>query len=140
MKLTTRNFGEIEVLEEKLIIFEEGLPGFEALHKFVMIESEEGVFHYLQSVEDTNVCFVITDPYAFFESYAPTISEKYFEKLGGGEDDDFAIYAVVCIKDPLSESTINLAGPLLIQTEYKKAIQVITEDKQYSPRQKLIKK
>ena len=138
MKLTTRNFGEIEIAEEKIIVFEEGLPGFETLHRFIFIDSEEGVFNYLQSIEDGDLCFVITDPYQVFKEYAPVINESYFEKLGGGKNEDFAIYSVVCIRDSIDESTINLAGPLLIQTEYKKGIQVITEDRKYSTKHKLV--
>lgn len=138
MRLATRNFGEIEIAEEKVIVFEEGVPGFEGLHRFVLIDSEEGVFNYLQSLDDGNICFVITDPYQVFKEYAPVINESYFEKLGGGRDEEFAVYSVVCIRNSIDESTINLAGPLLIQTEYKKGIQVITEDRKYNTKHKLI--
>ena len=140
MKLNTRNFGEIEIKGEKIITFEEGLPGFETLRQFAFIESKEGVFNYLQSLEEANLCFVIADPYLIFQDYAPVINESYFEKLGGGDNDVFAIYSIVCIREDIADSTINLAGPILIQTEYKKGIQVITEDKKYSVRQKLIGK
>lgn len=138
MKLVTKEFGEIEVLPEKIITFEEGLPGFEMLHRFILINSEEGIFNYLQSIDDADIRFVITDPYQFSESYAPVINESYFEKLGGGDDEEFAVFSVVCLRDPIEESTINLAGPILIQLEYMKGIQVITEDKKYSARYKLI--
>lgn len=138
MKITTRNFGEIEIEEEMIITFEEGIPGFEMLRRFVFIDGEEKAFNYLQSVEDGEICFVITDPYQLFKEYAPVINESYFEKLGGGKDEEFAIYSVVCLRDSIEESSINLAGPLLIQTEYKKGIQVITEDRKYSTRHKFI--
>ena len=138
MKITTRSFGEIEVSEDKIITFEEGIPGFESLQRFIILESEEGAFHYLQSVDNGDVRFVIADPYQLIKEYAPVINESYFEKLGGGNNEEFAVYSVVCFREPIDESTINLAGPILIQTEYRKGIQVITEDKKYSPRHKFI--
>ena len=140
MKINTRNFGEIEIDQEKIIEFDEGLPGFEELHHFSFIDSEEGVFNYLQCVDNTDVCFVITDPYEVDEHYAPIINESYFEKLGNGKNEEFVLFSIVCLREPISESTINLAGPLLIHAENKKGIQVITEDKKYSTKEKLFKR
>lgn len=140
MKLQTRNFGEIEIQDDKMITFEEGLPGFEHLHHFAFIDSEEGTFNYLQSVEETEICFIITSPYTFKEDYAPNIRESYFEKLGGGNNEDFILFSIACLRRPIEESTINLAAPLLIQTEYKKGIQVILEDKRYTTQYPIIEK
>ena len=137
MKIKTRNFGEIHVDQEKIILFKEGIPGFEELHQFIFMDSQDKVFHYLQSIENGDICFVIVNPYDLKKDYAPIISEEYFEKLGGGEDDQFALYSIVCLKDPIQESTVNLAGPLVIHINHKLGIQVVTEEKMYSTRHKL---
>ena len=134
MKLETRNFGEIEIDDDKIIEFHEGLPGFEHLQRFAFIDSEEGTFNYLQSIEDTEICFIITNPHTFMEAYAPRIQESYFEKLGGGETESFTLFSIVCLRRPIEASTMNLAAPILIHTEYKKGIQVILEDKKYPAR------
>lgn len=138
MKFKTRCFGELEVDEAKIIHFEEGLPGFEDLHRFVFIDSEDGIFNYLQSLEEQMICFVVIDPYMIEPSYAPVIHESYFTKLGGGENDDFVLLSIVCLKDKMEDSTLNLAGPLLIQHHTKKAIQVVCEDKKYTTKHKLL--
>lgn len=139
MKTNTKNLEVIKYKEEKVITFQEGIPGFEDLTKFILLEDKETeVFLYLQSVEDKNICFVITDPYAFKPNYAPIINESYFEKLGGGDNEDFALYVVTCIKEVIQESTVNLAGPILIHTKNMKGIQVITEDKTYQTKHRII--
>lgn len=138
MKLNTRNFGDIEIDDDKIIEFEEGLPGFEHLHGFVFVDSDEGVFDYLQAVEDMDICFIITNPHTFVEAYAPRIQESYFEKLGGGATEDFTLFSIVCLKRPLEASTMNLAAPILIQIEHKKGIQVILEDKKYTAKYKFM--
>ena len=138
MKVTTRNFGEIEVQDEKVITFKEGMPGFEHLHQFIFLDSENKNFHYLQSIEDGNICFVIINPYQFMEDYAPVITEEYFDKLGGGDNEQFALYNVVCLRLPKEESTVNLAGPIVIHIERKLGIQVVTEEKMYSHRHNLM--
>lgn len=138
MQIDTRNFGNIEVLEEKIIYFKEGLPGFEKLKQFILLEEGESPFHYLQAIEDKDICFVIADPYYFRKDYAPVINESYFKKLGEGDNEAFALYAITCLKEPMQESTLNLAGPLLIHVENKLGVQVITEDKIYTTKHKLI--
>ena len=52
MKINTINFGEIEIVEDKIILFQEGLPAFEDEEQFVIIlnEDEDNPFHFLQSV------------------------------------------------------------------------------------------
>ncbi|MBP3889444.1 MAG: flagellar assembly protein FliW [Cellulosilyticum sp.] len=128
-----------EIKQEKIITFEEGIPGFEYLTKFIILENPQtSAFLHLQSLEDENICFIITDPYRFKQDYAPVISEVYFDKLGGGKDDEFAIYTVVCLQEVLEEGTINLAGPLLIHTKNMKGIQVITEDRMYRTKHRIV--
>ncbi len=139
MRIDTYMFGTIEIKEDKIITFNEGLPGFEELKKFGIIETEDkGPFKHLQSLEDGNICFVIVDPYFFKKDYAPIINESYFEKLGGGEDADFVVYSTVCLKSPLEESTLNLAGPILVHVNSRLGVQVITEEKMYKTKHKLI--
>ncbi|MBE6024129.1 MAG: flagellar assembly protein FliW [Cellulosilyticum sp.] len=138
MKMNTRNFGEIEINKDKIITFKEGIPGFEELHQFIFMDSQNPTFHYLQSIENGDICFVIVNPYELKQDYAPIINEEYFEKLGGGSDKQFALYSIVCLKNPIEESTVNLAGPLVIHIENKLGIQVVTEEKMYSTRHKLV--
>ncbi len=139
MKIDTYTFGSIEISDDKVITFGDGLPGFEKLRKFSIIEAEgEESFRYLQSLEDGSICFTIVDPYLFKKDYAPIIGEVYFEKLGGGPDSDFAIYSIACLKEPIEESTLNLAGPILIHVHNRLGIQVITEEKMYKTKHKIV--
>ena len=71
MQLKTVNFGEIEINEEDVIIFPEGIPGFEDSKKYVLIgnESNEAVFFWLQSVDAPDLCFVVTDPFMVYDGY-----------------------------------------------------------------------
>ena len=68
MKLHTKNFGLLEIEEEKIIAFPEGIPGFEEEKEFVIInnEDEENPFCWLQSVNNPDLAFVITTPFLIF--------------------------------------------------------------------------
>ncbi|MGL4346203.1 MAG: flagellar assembly protein FliW, partial [Cellulosilyticaceae bacterium] len=108
MIIETSKFGEIQVEENKQITFIDGVPGFEHLKKYTMLEDEDGVFYYLQSLEDGEVAFPIVDPYVIHKEYAPHIGESYFEKLGGGSSEEFSLFVITTIREQLEETTVNL--------------------------------
>lgn len=137
MKLQTR-FGEIEIELDKAIEFKEGIPGFEHLRKFILIEDAESKLCYLQSVEEGAITFTIINPEWIKSDYAPCIGESYFEKLGGGKTEEFALYNIVAVREPIEETTVNLQAPLLIHTNRRLGVQAIVEGKQYQVRHKLI--
>ena len=41
MVLQTKYFGELEIKESDIYIFQRGIPGFEEVRKFVLIDNEE---------------------------------------------------------------------------------------------------
>lgn len=127
-----------EVFEHKDIIFKEGIPGFEHLTKFRILEGEDDIFYYLQSVEEKAIILPIIDPYLIKPDYTPNIHESYFEKLGGGHTEDYAVYVVATIRDNMEETTINLQAPLLIHVEKRIGVQAIVEDKVYQSRHKIL--
>lgn len=138
MKLETRQFGEIEVDEATLITFPEGIPGFEDLKQYTMLEEGDGVFYYLQSIEDGNIAFPIINPYLIKSDYAPSISEHYFQKLGGGESSEFALFLITTLREDVMASTVNLQAPLLIHTDRKKGVQAIVEGEIYHSKHKVV--
>ncbi|MGL5677583.1 MAG: flagellar assembly protein FliW [Cellulosilyticaceae bacterium] len=125
------------IQQENIIIFKEGIPGFEHLTKFVLIEEGDGVFFYLQSVEESSILFPVINPHLIKVDYAPHIQERYFDKLGGGESEAFVLYTIATLREPVGESTVNLQAPLLIHVERRMGIQVIAEDKTYHTRHKI---
>lgn len=138
MKVQTRHFGNIEIDEMQKIVFKDGLPGFEELRDFIIIEEEDNVFCYLQSLEDGQVAFAIIDPYQVMEVYNPIIHEGYFEKLGGGEDEEFALYVIANIGEKIETTTINLQAPLLIHVQRRLGVQVIADDQRYVTKHKIV--
>jgi flagellar assembly factor FliW len=137
MKVKTKYFGEVEMEQEKQIIFKEGIPGFEHLKTFILIEEKESAFCHLQAVEEAEVSFTIVEPFRIKKDYAPTIREAYFESIGGGKTEDFALYVIVKGGETLEDTTVNLQGPLLIQVEKRQGVQAIVEEG-YTTKHKLI--
>lgn len=57
MKILTRQFGEIEIDESKIINVPAGIPGFQDRKRYSMLQKEEAApFLFFQSVDDPNLC------------------------------------------------------------------------------------
>lgn len=138
MKIQTRHFGEITIDESKKIVFKDGIPGFEELKDFIFIEEEDNAFSYLQSMQNGQVAFAIISPYPLKEDYHPHIGEVYFEKLGGGESDEFSLYVIATVGTDMAQTTVNLQAPLLIHTHRRIGVQAIVNDTEYTTRHKVI--
>ena len=129
-KLNTR-FGTIEYDPEKLLHFPAGLIGLPTLHDFVVIPNKkEGPLFWIQSVDDPEMAFVLTDPTNFFLTYKVAPDESERNTLRIGEEDDCFVLSVVTV--PADQKiTLNLAAPILYAPKTNRAIQIILEGTDY---------
>jgi len=134
MKLNTKNFGELDIDEEKVIAFPEGLPGFEAEKEFIIInnEDEENPFCWLQSVSNPDLAFVIVNPFLIFTDYTVDLPETVQEKLKIKDEKDVAVYSIVVVPEDLTKMTANLLGPIVINARERLGKQVILDDSRYT--------
>lgn len=134
MKLNTKNFGELDIDEKKIISFPEGLPGFEEEKEFVIInnEDEENPFCWLQSVKNPDLAFVIVNPFFVFSDYSVDLSETVQEKLKIKDEKDVAVYSIVVVPEDLKKMTANLLGPIVINVRERLGKQVILDDPRYT--------
>ena len=127
MKKIQSRFGEIEYDPDNTLLFPEGLIGFEELRKFVVMPNEkEGPLFWIQSVEDSQVAFVLTDPTSFFFDYKVVPDKAERQKLGLGEEEECLVVSVVTVP-PDHKVTLNLAAPILLAPESNRALQVVLE-------------
>lgn len=134
MKVKTRDFGEIEVPEENIIFFQEGIPGFEEEKEFIIILNEDvdNPFHHLQSVKNPNLSFIIINPFEVFNDYDIVIPQIAVDKLKIEKAEDVLVYTIVVVPEDIRKMTTNLLGPIVINHKGKLGKQVILEDSNYS--------
>ena len=122
----TRDFGEREIPDSKVIIFKQPIFGFEDYTRYTMIFDEEigEQIVWLQSLEEPELCFFLFDPSAFEDFYKPEITEDTEKSLGAGE---YACWVVLSVKEDFNESTVNLKSPIVINTATGVAVQTILE-------------
>ncbi|WDV46124.1 flagellar assembly protein FliW [Clostridiaceae bacterium M8S5] len=132
MKIQTKFFGEMDIKEEDVIHFPKGLIGFEDKKEFVIINPEEGTpFQYLQSIEDTELSFVIMNPFIYKKDYDFNIPKKVDDLLEIHSINDIEVYNIIVIPNDVSKMTANLAAPLIININSKLAKQIIIENRNY---------
>ncbi|MCD9022307.1 flagellar assembly protein FliW [Cohnella silvisoli] len=131
--------GDIEVDDNQVIRFENGMPGFEQLKAFVLVQLEpELPFSYLQSVEEAEVAFLLTDPFTFYPGYDIQLSEQVIEDLRIGDEKDVQVWSVVTMKEDIHSATMNLLAPVIINTKEVNGRQVILQNTKYVTKHPLV--
>ncbi len=130
MKLVTDYRGEVEYTEEDIIEFVDAMYGFEDKTKFLLIGNVEPdlPFHWLQSLEDEKVTFVITDPFLFVDKYDFELDDFTVEQLEIESVEELLIYTTVIIPENIEEITINLKSPIIVNAKKKIAKQIILKE------------
>ena len=138
MDIQTTRFGVISVEDERIMTFSQGLLGFPEHTRFALIQTgEENYFFWLQSVDDANLAFVITDPSTFFRDYAVPMREETRTEIELTDVNDAQTF-VICNK--VGEwLTGNLLGPLVINVRNRKGSQTVLTDKKWTTRQPLLR-
>lgn len=138
MKITSTYLGEIEIDTSKIITFPAGIPGFADAKRFVLLELPDNpVFHILQSVEDEELAFIITDPYYFYKDYSFELDKTVLETLNIKDRQDIVVYTILTAKRPFASSTINLKAPVVIHMKENLAKQVVLQTENYSSKARI---
>lgn len=129
MTIQTTRFGQIEMTNEDLIEFPEGILGFANLRKFVLIDTAtDEVFAWLQSCERAEIAFPVLEPEFFSSNYKFTLTKSDMEALAVKNLDRVKVFCVVTIPENPIDMTANLKAPILINVPERTARQCVLQD------------
>ncbi len=135
MKLNTRIFGEIEIAEDKIITFENGIIGFPDLKRFVLLHDEEkGTkvgLRFLQSIEEPAFALPMMDPLVVKLDYNPEVDDELLTSVGKLTPDNILVLVTATVPADLTRMSVNLQGPVIINVDERKACQIILEGGMY---------
>ena len=137
--VNTVRFGEIEVEEEKVVHFKEGIPAFEDEHEFLIIPyDEESPYYFMQSLKTPELAFLITTPFIFFPDYVIEIDDETLDELKIKNQEDVMLYSLITIPNgSVRYMTANLLAPVVINTENMQAKQIVMEKTRYTTKHRL---
>jgi len=136
MFIKTTHFGEIEIDEEDILDFKEGILGFEDIHKFGVINSEdqESPFSWIQSIEKPELAFALVNPFAVKKDYDFELKDENASSLGVEDPSQVAVFAILVIPEDIKKISMNLKAPIIVNTNNKKAAQIILDSDKYTVR------
>jgi len=132
MILQTRRFGEIEIVDANILDFDEGLPGFPDDKRFVLLTEDDNPISFLQSIDDSDISFVVVDVAPIIAGYDPHVEASLLDSLGEFGSDGLMVYNICTIHEDLKKSTVNLKAPIIINETNKKGKQVVCNNDEYS--------
>ena len=134
MKVTTKNFGEITIEDDKIIKFPAGIIGFPELTDFALIHDEDkgvGGIHWLQSMQEPAFAMPVMDPLTVAPDYNPQVDDEILKPIGDLDPAETLVLVTVTVPSDLTQMSVNLRGPIVINALCKKACQVIIEGDEY---------
>lgn len=138
MEVRTSRFGVIDIAEDRVITFTKGLLGFPQHQRFCLLEpGDDACFFWLQSVDDPELAFVVTDPTLFVSDYGVQIRPEQMESLGLKDVTDAQVFVIVNKVD--QDLTGNLQGPLVVNTLSRNGEQMVLAEKKWTTRHPLMK-
>jgi len=132
MKIRTIRFGELEIPDEKIITMSKPILGFENLKRYCLIERQDcEPFLWYQSIEDPAAAFPVVNPLLFCPDYKIEVNPREIEELHIRDVKSVETYTIVTIPADPANMTINLQGPILINTETCLAKQLVLVNSGY---------
>ncbi|MGB4722855.1 MAG: flagellar assembly protein FliW [Defluviitoga tunisiensis] len=127
--------GSVKIDTEKIIEFEYGIPGFENLRKFALLQPESSFpIMWLVSLEDKQVAFPVILPQLIRSEYEIILPEDISEYLQLEKPEDAVVISILTIPQNKEDITINLAAPIIISLNNNKGIQLLIENTEYKIR------
>jgi Uncharacterized protein conserved in bacteria len=137
VEVNTNAFGKIAIADDKIIRFEHGILGFPDLKEFTLIfnidKGVESNIKWLQSLDEPNFAMPVMDPSLVIDEYTPMFDKDLLKPLGGNLDpENLMMLVTVTVPKEITQTTVNLRAPIIVNVEERKAVQLISDDDTYS--------
>ncbi|MHC4661492.1 MAG: flagellar assembly protein FliW [Planctomycetota bacterium] len=139
MQISTTRFGEIEIEQESVLRFPEGLIGFSEVDEYIIVPNPSGgPFQWLQAVKIPGLAFCVCDPVVFKPDYCVEVHHAELETINVKSVDEAAIVVILVIPQGNAlEMTANLRGPIVINTREMLAKQLVLVGDEYPVKYRL---
>lgn len=133
MTIETKLFGSIDVDDSKLISFPQGIIGFPDLKDFLLVHDGEGESNvkWMQSVQEPAFAMPVVDPLMIIPDYNPDIEDELLKPLGDITPENMLVLVTITVPKEIEKMTVNLKGPIVINSDTRKAGQLIIDDDKY---------
>ena len=122
-------------------MFAQGLLGFPGSTTYVVVEVEDTPYVWLQSVEEEDVAFLATSPFLFFPGYDLELGDEEQRAIEVDDPAQVEVLALLTVHragEQPESITANLLGPIVVNTESRRALQLVLDNPDYTTRVPLV--
>ncbi|MCR5502519.1 MAG: flagellar assembly protein FliW [Lachnospiraceae bacterium] len=135
MEFTSKLFGRVDVDEEKVIEFPNGIIGYPDYRRFTLMydidKSIPSGLNFLVSLDEPAFLLPVVTALMVKPGYSPIFSEDVQAVIGKLDAFNALLLVTMTIPEDITKMTVNLNAPIVINTDTKKAIQSMVENKDY---------
>lgn len=135
MEINTRIFGKVDIDDEKLIHFPNGIVGFPDMTDFALIHDEEqgdnAGIRWMQSVQEPAFAMPVISPLTVCGDYNPEVEDELLKPLGDVQVDNMLVLTTITVPHELKNMSVNLKAPFIINSDNRTAVQIIVDGDQY---------
>ena len=119
----------VNVPEQVVFNFPQGLPAFEDAKQFVFIMDDNiNPFVYMKCLDVPNLNFVCIDPFILKPGWEVKIPDSCRDTLNIEKPQDVMVFCVVTVNADMTKTTANLIGPIILNAKTMTGTQIIMED------------
>ena len=114
INIESTRFGAIEVPDESVLEFPNGLIGLGGTRYTLIAREESAPFLWLHSLDDPSLAIPVTNPWFFFTSYEVEVSDAEAERIGVSDASQADVYVTVRAGEAIEDFRANLRAPILV--------------------------
>lgn len=141
MVVNTTRFGPIDISQDDILTFDEGLLGFNDLEKFVLLDDpNDEIFAWLQSCDEASIAFPVLEPELFEENFSLRLTKTDLLNLKAEDESQLRSFCIITIPEDPARMTANLKAPVVVNIEKRAARQCVLQDNKLEIREPIFAK
>lgn len=119
----TSRFGSLQVENDKIIHFPNGLLGFPEVKRYVLMDYKDTPLRWFQAVDEPDVAFIVAEPGIVLPGFKVELDAVTKQTLQLERDEDLVVLVVLRVED--DRVIANLKGPLMINSKLMLGVQAV---------------
>lgn len=119
----TSRFGSLQVENDKIIHFPNGLLGFPEVKRYVLMDYKDTPLRWFQAVDEPDVAFIVAEPDIVLPGFKVELDAVTKQTLQLERDEDLVVLVVLRVED--DRVIANLKGPLMINSKLMLGVQAV---------------
>ncbi|MCR4314996.1 MAG: flagellar assembly protein FliW [Planctomycetes bacterium] len=126
IRVTTSRFGEVEIDENTIYEFPEGILGFPGARRYFLLENPSGgPFLWLHAVDSPHLAFIVCDPLTFKPNYKVPVKSEDLENIQLTDIGKAVVLVILVVPEDPRKMTANLQGPVVLNVEMRLGKQLV---------------